>query len=308
MRPFTLILLLSICHPAFAVCIDGNCQNGFGTMSANGVDYTGKFYEGEISGFALVIDSKKYCESDFAVGETAGISHCYLLDSQVHTLGKSYKGQNKGGLVTISRSGEIIGYEVYIDGKREPNFYPTQKIKEARLKQDLRDMLSSLGQLRAKRPEGIQDWMPLELKKIPGHQVPRYSRNAPSRTERMKGRTSSVRSKSNGSSQQKSARTDLQKLALIAADLNGNRRQVNADYTLKRVYLEPKEFELRYEFLSSKKASSLDKALLLQSGQIAYCKASKLKPFRDQRMPARWMYSDRDGGKFEFVTNPNDCR
>lgn len=182
MRYLMFISLALICQQAFGDCIDGNCRNGFGTRSVNGVDYTGKFYQGEITGFALIVGAESYCQANLTVGETAGIMHCYLLDSKVHTLEKSYNGNTKGGLITISRGGEVIGYDVYVDGERQVDYYRTERVKQARLKQDLRGMLSELDQLRAKRPEGVLDWMPVELKTIPGHQVPRYSRSVASRT------------------------------------------------------------------------------------------------------------------------------
>jgi len=295
------ILTLTSSHSS-ALCIDGDCQNGLGTASIDGTDYTGEFFDGEITGFALSVGSNRYCEFNMAVGETAGIRHCYLLDSQTHTLGKSYKGETKGGLVTIDRRGKILSYEIYEDGKLQSNFFPSQRVKEARLKQDLRDMLSELGQIRARRPEGIQDWMPLELKRVPGQEVPRYNR-----TKKPRSSLRANRSGKSGRPPSDSGKNNLQRLASIAAELNSNRRQVNADYKLSRVYVDPANFELKYEFMASKSVAALDRRILRISGETAYCRASKLELFREEGMPARWIYLDRDGEKLEFLTKPSNC-
>ena len=160
--------------------------------------------------------------------------------------------------------------------------------------------------------------MPRELKTIPKHKIPRVSR-APSRTERLKQERAGNRSQSSSSSRSTAtyeskplparpkSQSDLQKLSLVAADLNGNRRQVNPDYRLDRVRIDPSAFELRYEFTSSKDVASLNQTLLKVSGETAYCRASKLELFRKEKMPARWIYTDNGGKTFEFVTKSEDC-
>ena len=293
--------------PPKRTCIDGNCQNGFGTLRVGDKEYTGQFYDGEVSGYALIFEDGIYCEARMAVGENAGISHCYSVDLKVHVLGNIIGDGAKGGQIFISDTGEVTAYNIYVDGKIQRNYFATEADKNSLMKKDLRDYLQQLGQIRGTRPEGIQDWMPTELKRIPKHEIPRFSR-APSRTERLKQERAAKRSQSKGLPEPKSnERSELQKLSLIAADLNKNRRQVNPDYRLDRVRIDPNDFELRYEFSSSKSVGSLNQSLLKTSGKTAYCRASKLELFRTEKMPARWIYSDNNGGTFEFLTKPEDC-
>jgi hypothetical protein len=299
-------------------CIDGNCQNGFGTLRLGDKEYTGQFYDGEVSGYALIFEDGIYCEARMAVGKNAGISHCYSVDLKVHVLGNIIGDGAKGGQIFISDTGEVTAYNMYVDGKIQRNYFATEADKNSIMKKDLRDYLQQLGQIRGTRPEGIQDWMPSELKRIPKHDIPRFSR-ALSRTERLRQERAAKRSqltssRSTVTAQSKSLpeskskdRSDLQKLSLIAAELNGNKRQVNPDYRLDRVRIDPNDFELRYEFSSSRSVNSLDKSLLEMSGKTAYCRASKLELFRKQKMSARWIYSDNSGGTFEFLTKPEDC-
>ena len=304
--------------PPKRVCIDGNCQNGFGTLRIGEKEYTGQFYDGEVSGYALIAEDGKYCEARMAVGKNAGMSHCYSTDLKLHVIGNIIGDQAKGGQVFISDKGEITAYNVYVDGKIQRNYFASESDKNRLMKKDLRSYLSQLGQIRGGRPEGIQDWMPRELKTIPKHKIPRVSR-APSRTERLKQERAGNRSQSSSSSRSTAtyeskplparpkSQSDLQKLSLVAADLNGNRRQVNPDYRLDRVRIDPSAFELRYEFTSSKDVASLNQTLLKVSGETAYCRASKLELFRKEKMPARWIYIDNGGKTFEFVTKSEDC-
>ncbi len=293
--------------PPKRTCIDGNCQNGFGTLRVGDKEYTGQFYDGEVSGYALIFEDGIYCEARMAVGKNAGISHCYSVDLEVHVLGNIIGDKAKGGQIFISNTGKVTAYNVYVDGKIQRNYFATEADKNSLMKKDLRDYLQRLGQVRGTRPEGIQDWMPTELKRIPKHEIPRFSR-APSRTERLKQERAANRSQSKGLPEPKSnERSELQKLSLIAADLNKNRRQVNPDYRLDRVRIDSNDFELRYEFTSSKSVGSLNQPLLKTSGKTAYCIAPKLELFRTEKMPARWIYSDNNGGTFEFLTKPEDC-
>ena len=304
--------------PPKRTCIDGNCQNGLGTLRVGDKEYIGQFYDGEVSGYALIFEDGIYCEARMAVGKNAGISHCYSVDLKVHILGNIIGDKAKGGQIFISNTGKVTAFNVYVDGKIQRNYFATEADKNSLMKSDLRHYLQQLGQIRGTRPEGIRDWMPTELKRIPKHEIPRFSR-APSRTERLKQERAAKRSQSTSSRSTVTAqsktlpepkpkeRSNLQKLALIAADLNGNRRQVNPDYRLDRVRIDPNDFELRYEFSSSKSVGSLNQSLLKTSGKTAYCRASKLELFRTEKMPARWIYSDNSGRTFEFFTKPEDC-
>ena len=99
----------------------------------------------------------------------------------------------------------------------------------------------------------------------------------------------------------------MSRLALIAADLDGNRRQVNPSYRLERVRVEPSDFELHFEFSTPLAIQDLDDSLLKSSNRMAYCKSSKLEPFRTQNMPARYRFTDPNEKEINFLVRPSDC-
>ena len=102
-------------------------------------------------------------------------------------------------------------------------------------------------------------------------------------------------------------RSDMQKLALIAAELNGGSRQINFNYRLERVRVEPAAYELIYEFFATKPIKELDTNIIKVANQASYCSASKLQPFREAKMPARWVYVDSSDDTIEMITRESDC-
>ena len=103
------------------------------------------------------------------------------------------------------------------------------------------------------------------------------------------------------------SRSNLQRLAYVVAELNAGSRQINFNYRLDRVRIDPKAFELVYEFTAMKPIRDLDTSVIRIANQTAYCSSKKLKPFRDANMPARWTYVDDFGGEFETVSSPSSC-
>ena len=101
--------------------------------------------------------------------------------------------------------------------------------------------------------------------------------------------------------------SNLQRLAYIVAELNAGSRQINFNYRLDKVRIDPKKFELVYEFTAMKPIRDLDTSVISIANQTAYCSSSKLKPFRDENMPARWSYVDSEDQTFEVITAVSDC-
>ena len=102
--------------------------------------------------------------------------------------------------------------------------------------------------------------------------------------------------------------SNLQRLAYIVAELNAGSRQINFNYRLDKVRIDPKKFELVYEFTAMKPIRDLDTSVISIANQTAYCSSSKLKPFRDENMPARWSYVDAEDETFEVLTRIKECR
>ena len=96
-------------------------------------------------------------------------------------------------------------------------------------------------------------------------------------------------------------------MAYIVAELNEGSRQINFNYRLDKVRIDPNKFELVYEFTVMVPIRELDTSTISVANQTAYCSASKLKPFRDENMPARWSYVDAEDQTFNVVTAVSDC-
>ena len=89
--------------------------------------------------------------------------------------------------------------------------------------------------------------------------------------------------------------------------MNAGSRQINFNYRLDKVRIDPNTFELVYELTAMVPIRKLDTSVLSVANQTAYCSSSKLKPFRDENMPARWSYVDVEDQTFEVVTAVSDC-
>ena len=102
--------------------------------------------------------------------------------------------------------------------------------------------------------------------------------------------------------------SDLQRLAYIAAELNSKRGQINFNYRLDKVRIDPNRFELVYEFTSMVPIRDLDTSVISVANQTAFCSSGKLKPFRDENMAARWSYVDAESEKYEVLTTTSSCK
>ena len=56
-----------------------------------------------------------------------------------------------------------------------------------------------------------------------------------------------------------------------------------------------------------KPLSELDTSVIKVAANNAYCSSSRLKPFRDEDMPARWLYVDTNDEVFEVETSTAEC-
>ena len=307
-----------------ARCVDGNCVNGFGTLQMGGSEFIGKFTDGKLFGYGLVITDELYCEAYMIDTKFDGLTHCFLLETNHHVFRKMKGKINNGPQIIISPTGDITSFDMYLDGKRMDGYFGSESNKRRRQSQELRTFESQLGSLRRSAPEGIKDWVPRQLKSIPNLKVAdfeslpvlgreRMTREADRRNPNIiktQPEPASDRTSRNNTvvqSGKRNERTELQRLALIAADLNGNRRQVNPSYRLERVRIEPSDFELHFDFSTPRSVSDLNESLLESSNRSAYCKSSKLEPFRTQNMPARYRFTDPSNEEINFLVSPSDC-
>jgi len=306
-----------------ARCVEGNCVNGFGTLKVGGSEFIGKFTDGKLFGYGLVMTDEVYCEAYLINTKFDGLAHCFLPATNHHVFRKMKGKINNGPQIIISSAGDITSFDMYVDGEKIDGYFGSTSNKRRRQSMELRNFQTGLSNLRRGAPEQIADWVPSQLRTIPNLEVADFKSMPPLNRERMTREVdpsnpnviktlpapASRSSNRNGGvlSGANYETTELGQLALIASELNGNRRQVNPNYRLERVRIEPNEFELHFEFITPRDVGALNTSLLRSSNRTAYCKSSKLEPFRTQNMPARYRFEDSSGENISFLVRPSDC-
>ena len=96
-------------------------------------------------------------------------------------------------------------------------------------------------------------------------------------------------------------------LAAIVAELNKSKRTVNDEYELSSVSMGEVKRELIYEFDVKTSISDLNEPLLTTVAKSVYCSAEKLQIFRDNNIPAVWIYTDRSASSMLIRTETYDC-
>lgn len=292
-------------RPANLGCISGECENGFGEFATRKSTIAGNFRNGKVSGYALITTSTSQCEARLMNGIHAGVEHCVEIDSGIHTFSEKDSKGLQAASITLSAVGELIDYKVYEDGT-PVNISVSSSRDQARLARlDLEFLKDQLDEIKKNSAGDFQSHKVARLNDIPLFVAKRKSvtqKNAPvSKEEKLKAQP-------NLKSTRKVSKSKLQKLADIVVELNAGSRQLNFNYRLDRVRIDAKKFELVYEFTSIKPISDLDTSVITIANQTAYCSSSKLKPFRDEQMPARWSYQDAENEAFETVTTVGQCR
>lgn len=97
------------------------------------------------------------------------------------------------------------------------------------------------------------------------------------------------------------------KLRRLAAELNGKRGRVNADFGLDSVRLDVINKNLIYRFSSFKPVKNLNTSVLRIANKSVYCGSSKLEPFREEGISSLWSYYDANKGVFEMRVTPDQC-
>jgi len=99
-----------------------------------------------------------------------------------------------------------------------------------------------------------------------------------------------------------------EKLALVVHELNSAKRMYNDQYELKEVRMDYDNRELNYIFSVRDSLSELDVSMLAMVAESTYCSASKLELFREENIPAVWIYADSSGEELRIPTWPVDCK
>lgn len=305
-------------------CLSGDCENGFGELATRNSTVVGNFLNGKAGGYVLLTNSEKQCEARMHNGSHNGVEHCVSLVNGNHTFSEKRGSALDGIEVTYTEGGSLIEYAVYEMGVRQSFSFPSQRDKERLATMEFEFLLEALSKLKRTQDGKIVAYKVAALDKLPIVSSDRpkselAKRTASSKTQPTVERAAKKPKKQEVTRQRESRvadeassprkpKSNLQKLAYIVAELNAGSRQINANYRLDRARIDPKAFELVYEFTTMKPISELDTSVITLANQTAYCSSSKLKPFRDERMPARWLYIDSEGQKYEVLTDVSNCK
>ena len=318
-------------------CVSGNCEDGFGEFATPDMTFTGTFKNRRVSGYTLITSSEQQCEARMRGGFHAGLEHCVDIQSGNH----SFAYRNKAGLqrakITISPNGDLVSYRVYENDEEINTLFSSEAEKQELASVEFENFYGDLIKFKRKAPREARVLRVASLEKIPsirfGSDVDNAyeepiekpktvskpqssSKNKSPETTKPKAKvvakSSSVTPPKPPRAVRKSDRdkpqSNLQRLAYIVAELNAGSRQINFNYRLDKVRIDPKKFELVYEFTAMKPIRDLDTSVISIANQTAYCSSSKLKPFRDENMPARWSYVDAEDETFEVLTRIKECR
>lgn len=317
-------------------CISGNCRDGFGEFATPSMTLAGTFKNRRVSGYTLITSSEEQCESRMIKGFNAGLEHCVNIQSGNHSFAYRYKAGLRGAKITISPNGNLVSYRVYENGEEISISFSSRAEEKELASVEFANFYGDLAKFKRKAPREARVLRVASLEKIPAirfgsdvddaYEVPIEKPQTVSKPQTLPKTKSPEATKSKvkvvtkpssvasqkpprvvSKSQGVKPKSNLQRLAYIAAELNANQRQINYNYRLDKVRIDPKKFELVYEFTAMRPIRDLDTSVISSANQTAYCSSSKLKPFRDENMPARWSYVDAEDQTFEVITAVSDC-
>jgi hypothetical protein len=298
--------------------------------------FAGTFKNRRVSGYTLITSSEEQCEARMRGGFHAGLEHCVDIQSGNHSFAYRYKSGLQRAKITISPNGDLVSYRVYENDEEISTSFSSEAEKQELAAVEFENFYGDLIKFKRKAPREARVLRVASLEKIPpitfgsdvddAYEEPiekpkTVSKPQPSpktkSSETTKPKAKAVAKSTSvapakppravSKSERDKPQSNLQRLAYIVAELNAGSRQINFNYRLDKVRIDPNKFELVYEFTAMVPIRELDTSVISVANQTAYCSASKLKPFRDENMPARWTYVDAEDQRFEVITAVSDC-
>jgi len=101
--------------------------------------------------------------------------------------------------------------------------------------------------------------------------------------------------------------TTAERLALLVHEMNSAKRVYNDQYELRQVRMDYEKQELIYHFSTKRSVSELDASALEVGARTTYCTAKNLELFREEEIPALWIYEDSFGDSLEIHTWTVHC-
>ena len=322
--------------PMKLVCISGNCEDGFGEFATPDMTFAGTFKNRRVSGYTLITSSEEQCEARMRGGFHAGLEHCVDIQSGNHSFAYLYKAGLQRAKITISPNGDLVSYKVYENDEEISISFSSEAEKQELAAVEFENFYGDLIKFKRKAPREARVLRVASLEKIPpirfGSDVDDAYEEPIEKPKSVSKPQPSLKTKSSeitkpkakvvaesssvapakppravSKSERDKPQSNLQRLAYIVAELNAGSRQINFNYRLDKVRIDPNKFALVYEFTAMVPIRDLDTSVISAANQTAYCSASKLKPFREENMPARWSYVDAEDQTLEVVTAVSDC-
>ena len=317
-------------------CISGDCEDGFGEFATPDTTLAGTFKNRRVSGYTLITSSEQQCEARMRGGFHAGLEHCVDIQSGNHSFAYRYKAGLQRAKITISPNGDLVSYRVYENDEEIRISFSSKAEKQELAAVEFENFYGDLIKFKRKAPREARVLRVASLEKIPpirfgsnvddAYELPIEKPKTVSKPKTLPKTKLPEATKSNAKvatkpssvappkpaqavskSESDKPQSNLQRLAYIVAELNAGSRQINFNYRLDKVRIDPNAFELVYEFTAMAPIRELDTSVISVANQTAYCTSSKLKPFRDENMPARWAYVDSEDQTFEVITGVSDC-
>ena len=119
--------------------------------------------------------------------------------------------------------------------------------------------------------------------------------------------TPSESNKTSGLSTNRQPPTTAERLALLVHEMNSAKRVYNDQYELRQVRMDYEKQELIYLFSVKRSVSELDVGALEAGARTTYCTAKNLELFREEEIPALWIYEDSFGDTLEIPTWTSHC-
>ena len=119
--------------------------------------------------------------------------------------------------------------------------------------------------------------------------------------------TASESNRTSGLSTNRQPPTTAERLALLVHEMNSAKRVYNDQYELRQVRMDYEKQELIYLFSVKRSISELDVGALEAGARTTYCTAKNLELFREEEIPALWIYEDSFGDMLEIPTWTSHC-
>ena len=227
-------------------------------------------------------------DANYESGKLVGVAHYYRQDGSLEQEASYLDGSRHGFQNKYDRDGAVSSTDCYIRGRKKPS----ADCDALTLVHDqgVGSVAPAISQpAKSSVTDGESETLPVSPQKPPAQ---------PASSKLTAGDTPSEATDA--------ARVERQ-LSETVRQLNSGKRMYNDQYTLTEVSLDTQEGRLIYEFDVKTSISDLNEPLLTTVAKSVYCSAEKLKIFRDNNIPAVWMYTDRSASSIIIRTETYDC-